>query len=161
MDKFKCNCMDWDPFLMYGEYTISPEQAWTEEYLPGIVKQFQDNTNLNKFLVNDKQELPTKSSVDVGGMVNICNKDRIGNLATMYLGVSLGRNMDALLGYLYDSNQDFVYPDSSGALPSVAPSNVVTTKDTRDEWWGQWFPYINQVYKTILNQFKLRLFATN
>ena len=94
--------------------------ALASEYEPPIVQALENNAQLKDFLTNSKNELPTKSSTLVGGMVNICNKNRVANLATVYLGAVLDINMTSLLDYLYDRYQTFVYPSESGTTLDIA-----------------------------------------
>ena len=106
---------------------------------------FDADTNMNSFL---ESTLGLKTSLgqdnDIQGRPNICNANRVVNIATLYLAQSLGLSTQTLIEtYTYITSATHVFPlaEKGGPTATYIPDNLPD------------FPDLEQAFWTILNQY--------
>ena len=98
---------------------------------------------LNNFLINNKTSLWTTLGQETNLLwKNICNVERVVDIATLYLAKFLGLSVSTIIDdFAYDPNKNYVYPNSSVGQTVYPPVNVVD------------MPGLPQVYWTIISQY--------
>ena len=146
---FSCICFSQESPAIIGQK--SPHHLWDARnsldctnIKTKYIEQFNKETDLIDFLTVSTTNLPTTSVVDNHTEVNLCNPDRVVNIATLYMASALQLNVGNLMtDYDYDPAATNVFPNNSASGPSV-----IYPPDSLAE-----YPNLEQVYWTILAQY--------
>ena len=112
------------------------------------IDQFNADTKLIDFLTESTLDLPTTGAPDndTEQRKNLCNPNRVVNLATLYSANAFGINVGNLIkNFNYDLAATYVFPNNSKTGPKVIYPPVDLAA----------FPNLEQAYWTILSQFTI------
>ena len=118
-----------------------------------------DDTDLNNFLTDNKTGLWTTAGQDTNAVLkNICNLDRVVNIATLYLAKFLGISISKIMDdFTYDPNQNYVYPNSSNGQTVYPPVDVAGMPDLPQVYWTIVSQYTSANEKSIRLLFLLKI----
>ena len=108
------------------------------------IEQFNKETSLMDFLTKSTIDLPSTSSIDNHTEVNLCNPNRIINIATLYIASALQLDVGKLMtSFDYNPSAKFVFPNHT----TDGPKEIYPPDNLAD------YPNLEQVYWTIISQY--------
>ena len=147
-DSYKCKCVDlaFASVVLENKDSLDPLTALscpeaTEEFRTA----FQGDSGLNSFLSSNLSLWTNEGQLeDSQGRRNLCNPDRLVDLATLYLAQALGLDTaDIKANFVYEKTKTYVYPNSSSGPSEIFPPDSSLTT----------FPGLEQTYWTVVSQY--------
>ena len=147
-NQFSCKCFERKMTGLIGEVNGGNPDPKYHAYCNPIKQPyqqtFQDDNTLNDFLKINTAGLKTSLGQDNDTIPNICNSDRVVNIATLYLAKLLDVDLDTIINsFTYVTSQTYVFPNSTANnVQNIYPPNNLPL-----------FPNLEQLYWTILAYF--------
>ena len=147
-DQFSCKCFERKMSGLIAEVDGShPDPRYHVFCYPiqqPYQQAFQDDSSLNDFLKINTAGLKTSLGQDNDTIPNICNSNRVVNIATLYLAKLFDVSLDTIINtFTYVTSKTYVFPNSTA-------NNV---KDIYPPRNLPQFPNLEQLYWTILVYF--------
>ena len=109
-----------------------------------FIEQFNKEPMLLEFLTESTIDLPTTTAIDNSTDVNLCNADRVVNIATLYMASALKLNLeDVMTGFDFDASATYVFPENT----KHGPKEIFPPSGLAD------FPNLEQAYWTIISRY--------
>ena len=147
-NQFSCKCFERKLSGLIAEvnggYPDPKYHAYCNPIKQPIQQTFQDDSTLENFLKINTAGLKTSSGQDNDTIPNICNSNRVVNIATLYLGKLFEVSLDAIINtFTYVTSKAYVFPNSTvNNVKNIYPPNNLPL-----------FPNLEQLYWTILAYF--------
>ena len=147
-NQFKCKCFERGMADLVAEVNGGHEPVWhvyCALIIPPYKQSFRDDSALMNFL--EVSTLGLKTSLgqddDTQQRPNVCNPDRVVNIATLYLAKLLGLSLEPIITtFTYVTTKTYVFPNNVlNPITIYPPQNLAN------------FPNLEQAYWTILSYF--------